>query len=123
MSRFNHATQPVVGVSWYEANAYCAWLTAELRATAPSTTARKCACPPRRSGAEADGSSTTYPWGDDFDPALANTKESDLEQTTPVHMYPRRQDAGRRVGHGRQCVGVDGDVDTDGYPWLKGGAY
>lgn len=29
--RFNRATQPVVGVSWYEAGAYCDWLTAELR--------------------------------------------------------------------------------------------
>ncbi|MFZ1755689.1 MAG: SUMF1/EgtB/PvdO family nonheme iron enzyme, partial [Caldilineaceae bacterium] len=29
--RFNRATQPVVGVSWYEAAAYCEWLTGELR--------------------------------------------------------------------------------------------
>ena len=28
---FNRSTQPVVGVSWYEAMAYCVWLTDELR--------------------------------------------------------------------------------------------
>ncbi len=30
--RFNRSTQPVVGVSWYEAVAYCAWLTEKLQA-------------------------------------------------------------------------------------------
>ncbi len=32
-SRFNHPTQPVVGVGWWEANAYCAWLTEDSRAS------------------------------------------------------------------------------------------
>lgn len=29
-----------------------------------------------------------YPWRGAFDPALANTKESNLQQTTPVNMHP-----------------------------------
>jgi formylglycine-generating enzyme required for sulfatase activity len=31
--RFDHSEQPVVGVTWYEASAYCAWLTAQVGGT------------------------------------------------------------------------------------------
>lgn len=89
-ARLNRATQPVVGVSWYEAAAYAEWLSETLRqageigsednvqlATEAEWT-RACG------GAEGRG----YSWGGDFDPRRANTKEGGLNQPTPVHMYP-----------------------------------
>lgn len=80
--RFNHATQPVVGISWYEAVAYCAWLSEKL--------GKEVRLPTQAEWERAARSShgKEYPWGGDFDPAKANTKESKLNRTTPVHMYP-----------------------------------
>ena len=82
--RFNRSTQPVVGVSWYEAVAYCAWLTEKLRTEGKNVEAR---LPTVEEWQRAAGSQT-YPWGPTFDPSYANTKESGLDQSTPVHMYP-----------------------------------
>jgi hypothetical protein len=95
--RFDRATQPVVGVSWYEAVAYCQWLTGKLRAEGKISRDEIVRLPNEKEwmraalgphlqsrGEKRDG----YPWGGDFDSALANTEESKLEQTTPVHMYP-----------------------------------
>jgi energy-coupling factor transporter ATP-binding protein EcfA2 len=84
--RFNHSTQPVVGISWYEANAYCRWLTEELRAAEAIDREQEARLPTQEEWMQAAGN-RTYPWGPEFDPARANTEESDLGQTTPVHMY------------------------------------
>lgn len=86
-SRFNHPTQPVVGVSWYEAVAYCAWLTGKLQAAGRAVEAR---LPTLEEWRQVAGSQT-YPWGPTFDPARANSEESGLGQTTPVDMYPDGQ--------------------------------
>ena len=83
-SRFNHSTQPVVGISWYEANAYCAWLTGELQTDGQDVEVR---LPTLEEWQQVAGSER-YPWRKDFDPAFANTEESGLDQTTPVDMYP-----------------------------------
>ena len=82
-SHFNHPTQPVVGVSLYEANAYCAWLTGKLQAQHKEVEVR---LPRSRSGRRPPA--RRYPWANVFDPAFANTQESGLGQTTPVDMYP-----------------------------------
>jgi hypothetical protein len=90
-AKYNRATQPVV-ISWYEAEAYCAWLNhaynppAGYRAQLPTQEQWMLAARNGRKQAPAD--EVDYPWGGVFDPALANTKESGLEQTTPVDMYP-----------------------------------
>lgn len=95
-ARFNRPTQPVVGVSWYEAEAYCVWLNgpgspckqAAGRAQLPSVAQWEAAARSDRSApANKQQEERDYPWAGKFDPMLANTQESKLQQTTPVDMY------------------------------------
>ena len=81
--RFNNPNQPVVGICWFEARAYCRWLAhesglplrlpgeAEWEAAARGSAARR------------------YPWGDTFDAERANTDETHLRGTSPVGVFPR----------------------------------
>jgi formylglycine-generating enzyme required for sulfatase activity len=75
---------PVVGVSWYEAYAYCRWLSV--------ATGRTYRLPGEaqweKAARGADG--RLYPWGDEFDPARCNTRASGLGRTTPVGRYSPR---------------------------------
>ncbi len=138
--RFNHATQPVVGVSWYEALAYCKWLTGELRQKGKigqdeevrlprEAEWMRAALPPSnspRSGGRADRAAVDdlYPWGSaDFDPARANTEESDLKQTTPVQMYPEGASAAGVWDLAGNVWEWSADWNEDKYPWLKGGGF
>ncbi|MBP8197662.1 MAG: SUMF1/EgtB/PvdO family nonheme iron enzyme [Chromatiaceae bacterium] len=88
--RLNHATQPVVGISWYEAVAYCAWLTQALRQAGTIPPDAEVRLPTQAEWERAARSThgQDYPWGGDFDSAKVNTQESKLNRTTPVNMYP-----------------------------------
>ncbi len=94
--RFNGPNQPVVGVTWYEAMAFCRWLTERLR---PHVGAQ-CAAPPggweirlpteaewEKAARGADG--RTWPWGNEWEEGQANTWEAGLKQTSPVGILPR----------------------------------
>jgi formylglycine-generating enzyme required for sulfatase activity len=80
-SRFNQPGQPVVGVSVYEAEAYCAWLTEVVGRTIRLPTEYEWE-------AAAGAGARTFPYGDQFDPWAGNTFELHVRSTTPVGVFP-----------------------------------
>ena len=100
-SDFDLDNRPVVGVSWYEAVAFCRWLTGEaanrglvpgsLLATAEWTIRlpteaewEKAARGPM--GGPVPG--RAFPWGDEFDTEKANTREGRIGTTSAVGAFP-----------------------------------
>ena len=82
---FGIANHPVVGVFWYEAVAYCNWLTKmdpEKRKFRLPTEAEW-----EKAARSADG--REYPWDKEFDAEKANTSESGIGRTTAVGLIPR----------------------------------
>ena len=72
---------PVIGVSWYEAAAYCSWLR--------ETTGRSFRLPAEAEWEKAargtDG--RQWPWGNEFEAGKANTRESGVARTTAVGAF------------------------------------
>jgi formylglycine-generating enzyme required for sulfatase activity len=103
--RFNGPTQPVVGVTWYEAMAFCRWLTEGIRIIdgklqvwrdsqletlnlEPETLEIRLPTEAEWEKAARGTDGRTWPWGNGWDETLANTREGDLGQPSPVGILP-----------------------------------
>jgi formylglycine-generating enzyme required for sulfatase activity len=97
---YNNPAQPVVGICWYEARAYCAWLSAQTGVefrlpTEAEREATACGIQGRR-----------YAYGNDHDSARCNTFETHLRRTAPIGVFP-----------GGETPDPAGIVDMTGNVW------
>ena len=129
-SKWNGGDFPVVGVSYHEAAAFCAWLseTTRLAIRLPGEHEWQWA---------AQGTAgSAYPWGDAFDPARCNTSESKIGRTSSVPQYEGRgtkggdsefgvTDMAGNVWEWSATQWENGDENTDGdmRRVLRGGSW
>ncbi len=80
---FPFANHPRETVSWYQAMAFCRWLSDKVGygIDLPHEYEWEVAARYPHNG--------FYPWGNDFDPQKTNTSEGDLNSTTAVGIYPQ----------------------------------
>jgi len=139
---FDLPNHPVVGVSWYEAMAFCAWLTEQFRAVETHGRASlQCRLPTEAeweyaargpSLRHAQGAAQ-YPWSGEITPEHANYQDTNLGATSAVGCFPKgcvwwSDDGGLDDMAGNVyewCLDVWHDnyehAPDDGSAWLEGG--
>lgn len=85
--RLNQPCSPVVGVSWYEAVAFCNWFGVLINANyrLPTEAEWEYAA---RGPSTSSGGARNFPWGEKFERGRANTAEAGFGGTTPVSHFP-----------------------------------
>lgn len=98
--KFNAPNQPVVGVSWWEAEAFCRWAGGCLPTVDQSEAAAR----------GPDG--LEYPWGHQWTDGICNSHEANLGGTSAVGIFPRD----------RSPVGDAMDIAGNVLEWCDNGA-
>ena len=77
---------PRVAVTWYEAVAFCQWLTSRIEKLRDAAQISLPTEQQWQRAAQGDDN-RAYPWGNAFDSGKCNTWESNIKQSTPVGQY------------------------------------
>lgn len=129
---------PVVGVSYYEAEAYCRWSQLQMRANpavfglpADQAGALICRLPSNdeweRAARGQDG--REYPWSGEFSATKANSDKSwqsaDNEErgTTAVNAFPQGESPAGLFDCAGNVWEWTSSTDKDGYRFIRGGAW
>lgn len=78
---YNNPLQPVTGITYYEADAYCKWLS--------SISGKKYRLPTEEEYeiAAAGKSQRPFPWGECYSPLLCNSYETHIRHTSPIGVF------------------------------------
>jgi formylglycine-generating enzyme required for sulfatase activity len=115
--RFRGDSQPVIGVSWYEAAAFAAWLNHHLASDLPPGSAIRLPTEAEWEAAaayDAAGRRRTYPWGNEPEPTrdLADFDDgSDPDRPAPVGEHP----AGAAACGAQEMVGSVWEAASSSY--------
>jgi formylglycine-generating enzyme required for sulfatase activity/DNA polymerase III delta prime subunit len=88
---WHEANYPRERVSWYEAVAFCRWLTEKSRARGLLKKSQEIRLPTEwewQQAATKGNNYNIYPWGLKWDPTRCNNYESNLGRTSAVGIYP-----------------------------------
>ncbi len=134
--KFANPLSPVVGVSFYEAEAYCRWLGEQVRTnpqayalSAAEAAKLTCRLPSNdeweRAARGTEG--REYPWGEKFSVAKANSRESwdgnVLRGTTAVVTFPDGQSPDELLDCAGNVWEWMSEKDKNSNPYVRGGAW
>ncbi len=113
-AKWNDGDSPVVGVSWYEAQAYCRWLSALTGESITLPTEQQW----QRAAQGDDG--RAYPWGSEWDGTRCNNsvRPQSSERTSKITHYEGKGDSPFKVvdmsgNVSEWCLNDYGSGDTD----------
>ncbi len=108
-ARLNQPDQPVVGVTWNAAQAYCSWLTNRMQAAGQIAPSQVVRLPTEPEWEKAAGwnpvlqRAQRYPWGDHVGCRARRHSRHRHGAPPPRHTESRGRQRLRRLWHARQC--------------------